>query len=82
MIKTRTCVACRNKKVKEELLRIVSINGDAVLDDTGKMNARGMYICRDEKCISKLLKAKDITKCVKINASKESIMELLRNLGE
>ena len=82
MIKIRTCIACRNKKEKAELLRIVSENGIAVLDSTQKMNTRGIYICNDNKCIAKLLKAKDITKCVKIDASKESIMELLRNLGE
>lgn len=82
MIKIRTCIACRNKKHKEELLRIVSENGNAVLDETQKMNTRGIYICNEKTCIYKLLKAKDITKCVKIDASKESIMELLRNLGE
>ena len=82
MIKIRTCIACRNKKQKNELLRIVSQNGLAIVDDKQKTNARGMYICNDKSCISKLLKAKDITKCVKIDASKESIIELLRNLGE
>ena len=82
MIKIRTCIACRNKKHKQEFLRIVSENGNAVVDEVQKMNTRGMYICNDKSCISKLLKAKDITKCVKIDASKESILELLRNLGE
>lgn len=82
MIKVRTCIACRNKKQKSELLRIVSQNGNAVLDKTQKINSRGIYICHDNKCITKLLKAKDITKCIKIDASKESVIELLRNLGE
>ena len=82
MIKIRTCIACRNKKQKSELLRIVSENGKAVLDETQKINSRGIYLCNDSKCITKLLKAKDITKCVKIDASKESIIEILRNLGE
>ena len=82
MIKERTCIACRRKNHKSELLRIVSKNGLAVLDENQKINARGIYICNDKLCIAKLLKAKDITKCVKIDASKESICELLRNLGE
>ena len=82
MIKIITCIACRNKKHKEELLRIVSKNGSAMLDTAQKINTRGIYICNDKTCISRLLKAKDITKCVKIDASKESIMELLGNLGE
>ena len=82
MIKIRTCIACRSKKEKSELLRIVSENKVAVLDSNQKINSRGIYLCNEKACISKLLKAKDITKCVKIDASKESIMELLRNLGE
>ena len=82
MIKTRMCIACRNKKSKSELLRIVSENGNAILDVTHKMNTRGIYVCNEISCISKLLKAKDITKCIKIDASKESVIELLRNLGE
>ena len=82
MIKIRTCIACRRKKYKDELLRIVSQNSMAILDQTQKINARAMYICNDKQCITRLLKAKDITKCVKIDASKESVLELLRNLGE
>ena len=32
----RTCIACRKKQDKEELLRIVAINGEATLDKTQK----------------------------------------------
>ena len=51
-------------------------------DEEQKQNTRGIYICKDSKCINKLLKAKDITKCVKIKVTVESVKELLRNLGE
>jgi len=78
----RTCIACRTRKQKEELLRIVAKDNMAVIDETGKANTRGMYICKDKTCINKLLKAKDITKCVKIQATGDSIKELLKNLGE
>lgn len=78
----RTCIACRTKKPKEELLRIVADGSTAVLDNTKKANTRGMYICRNKECINKLLKAKDITKCVKINVAGDSVKELLKNLGE
>ena len=78
----RTCIACRTKKSKEELLRIVSIDNNAIVDNTHKANTRGMYICNNKACINRLLKAKDITKCIKINATSDSIKELLKNLGE
>ena len=78
----RTCIACRAKKEKHELLRIVAKEKVATLDETHKENARGIYLCKDKACINKLLKAKDISKCVKIDVDMDSMKELLRNLGE
>lgn len=78
----RTCIACRTRKNKQELLRIISKKNIAFVDETQKENTRGMYICNSKDCINKLLKAKDITKCIKIDATSDSIKELLKNLGE
>ena len=78
----RTCIACRAKKEKHELLRIVAKQNQAILDKTQKENARGIYLCEDKACINKLLKAKDISKCIKIDVTMDSMKELLRNLGE
>jgi predicted RNA-binding protein YlxR (DUF448 family) len=44
----RTCIACRAKKEKYELLRIVSKERTATLDKTYKENARGVYLCKEE----------------------------------
>ena len=82
MKKIRTCIACRTRKNKEQLLRIIAKDNTAVIDETQKENTRGMYICNNADCINKLLKAKDITKCLKIDVTSESIKELLKNLGE
>lgn len=82
MIKIRTCIACRSKKQKEELIRIVSEDGKAKIDKTGKSNTRAIYICNNKACINRLLKAKDITKVVKIKTTNENVKELLENLGE
>ena len=78
----RTCIACRAKKEKHELLRIVAKENVAVLDEGYKANTRGIYICKDNACINKLLKAKDISKGIKIDVTHDSMKELLRNLGE
>ena len=78
----RTCIACRAKKEKSEFLRIIAKDKIAVIDETKKANTRGIYLCKDKACINKLLKAKDITKCLKIDVTCDSIKELLKNLGE
>lgn len=59
----RMCVACREMKPKNEMLRIVrSPGGEISLDFTGKKNGRGAYICDCEACIKKLCKAKLLNK--------------------
>jgi len=82
MIKIRTCIACRTKKSKDELIRIVAKDGIPVIDEIQKENTRGIYICNDKNCINRLLKAKDLSKCIKINTNTENLKELLKNLGE
>ena len=48
----RMCAVCREMKSRDELYRVVKTPDGVVLDTVGKINGRGAYICRDEKCIS------------------------------
>jgi predicted RNA-binding protein YlxR (DUF448 family) len=46
----RTCLACRRKRPKLELLRIVrSPRGDVGVDTAGHAEGRGTYVCRDDR---------------------------------
>ena len=51
---TRTCVACRNKSVKQTMVRVVRLpdNAGVVIDTTGKVDGRGAYLCAGETCIN------------------------------
>ena len=45
-IPRRTCVICRCKRPKNELLRLVKMpEGNVELDRSGRLNGRGAYIC-------------------------------------
>lgn len=58
-IPLRMCIACREMKPKNQMLRIVrNAAGDINLDFSGKLPGRGAYICDSEACIKKLNKAK------------------------
>lgn len=47
----RTCVACKSVRVKRDLIRVVrTIDGQVVLDATGKKSGRGAYLCRQRSC--------------------------------
>ena len=61
-IPERMCVVCRQMKPKTELLRIVNTLDGVVVDGTGKLNGRGVYICKCKECVAKALKAKGFSK--------------------
>mgnify|MGYP000860170047 FL=1 len=58
----RMCVGCREMKQKEDLLKLVKVKnkdekGFSVLfDENGKINGRGAYICKNEKCLQRAKK--------------------------
>jgi hypothetical protein len=46
-IPIRQCIACRERRPKRELLRIVTTEAGPVLDPTGRKPGRGAYVCPD-----------------------------------
>ncbi len=53
-IPMRKCVGCQEMKEKKSLIRVVkTAEGDIILDDTGKKNGRGAYICKSLECLKK-----------------------------
>ena len=68
----RMCVVCREMKPKNECVRVVRTTDDNyVIDEIGKMNGRGAYVCKDSKCLDKCLKTKALNKAFKHNISDE-----------
>jgi predicted RNA-binding protein YlxR (DUF448 family) len=48
----RTCVGCRRKRRKDELLRVVRTpDGGTHADPDGRGAGRGAYICFDPACV-------------------------------
>lgn len=58
----RMCVVCRQMKPKNELIRIVNTDNGVVIDATGKLNGRGVYLCKCKECVTKALKGKGFAK--------------------
>ena len=64
----RTCIACREKKDKSELIRIVKNKaGEVVVADSGYADGRGAYVCNNEKCIKKAISSKALNRSFKSN---------------
>lgn len=79
-VPARMCVSCREMKPKTELLRIVNTVDGVVVDLSGKLNGRGVYLCKCRDCITRALKNK---KFDKVNGfSLDSVKDKLESLIE
>jgi len=52
----RTCVVCRKKLEKDNLIRFILIEGEVIFDLGQRFPARGYYVCDENNCIEKLEK--------------------------
>ena len=62
---TRMCIACRERKVKDNLIKIVKVNDELVIANTHTEGSRGLYICKDINCINLAIKKKVLNRVLK-----------------
>ena len=68
----RMCVSCRKLKQKQDLIRLVKSDElGLIIDETYKMQKRGVYVCRDVKCIELLKKSNRLAKQFGLNISQD-----------
>lgn len=76
-IPLRKCISCNENKSKKELIRIVrNSDNEILIDDTGKTNGRGAYICKGEVCIEQAIKNKKLSRTFKTEVSDEVYAKL------
>ncbi|MEM7798749.1 MAG: YlxR family protein [Chloroflexota bacterium] len=69
-IPQRTCIICREKKDKRELIRIVNHAEDGfVIDVTGKKNGRGAYLCTASTCWDRMKHSQILDKALRAEIS-------------
>ena len=78
---TRSCVVCKKRDEKKNLIRIVSIEGKAIIDKNQKINSRAIYFCNNENCINNYIKLSQKKKInIKSNIDMESIEKALNDI--
>ncbi|HZK33449.1 MAG TPA: YlxR family protein [Tissierellaceae bacterium] len=71
-IPLRKCIACGKRKPKKELIRIVKNNEKgAVIDESGKINGRGAYICSNMECVTNAEKSNRLSRALEIDIPKD-----------
>ena len=73
----RRCAGCNEQKTKKEFVRVVRTpEGAIVLDETGKQNGRGVYLCPKKACLLKAKKAKRLERNLEVSIPEEIWAEL------
>ena len=79
-IPMRTCVVSKEKLPKKELIRIVrNKEGIVSVDETGKLNGKGVYLKRDIDVINKAKSNKILKRYLEVEVS-DNIYEELINI--
>ncbi len=82
----RMCVACRQMRPKKELVRVVRTPGTpetppaVVIDQTGKANGRGAYVCNDAACLERAQKTRALERALACAVSPEVFAMLKERL--
>ena len=79
----RRCAGCNEQKSKKEFVRVVRTpEGEILLDESGKANGRGVYLCPKKACLQKARKAKRLERNLQL-AIPDSVWDALEaKLGE
>lgn len=80
----RSCMICRCKKEKKDLIRIVADeNEKAIIDKNQVINKRGIYFCNDINCLTKCKKLLNNSKFrTKIKLESKSLEDVIDNIIE
>lgn len=79
----RQCVACREKKEKYALARVVRTpSGEVLYDAKGRTSGRGAYICKDIKCLEKAVKSRALARALECDVPDEAFAELRRQFEQ
>ncbi|HXF57889.1 MAG TPA: YlxR family protein [Actinomycetota bacterium] len=80
----RTCVGCRGRAAKAELLRVVRTpDGRVAVDPSGRLPGRGAYVHRREACVERAGRRGALARALRTSLPPEqagSLMEELRAL--
>ena len=82
-IPLRTCSGCREQRPKREMARVVRLDdGSVVMDETGRRNGRGAYLCRRPECWQRALRTGSLAHALKVPTISATDKTNLEQVGE
>jgi predicted RNA-binding protein YlxR (DUF448 family) len=78
----RTCVGCREKGPKDELLRVVpDARHGAIVDPSGSARGRGAYVHRETECAETALRTRAFARALRVVLGAEEAARLRNEIG-
>jgi predicted RNA-binding protein YlxR (DUF448 family) len=78
----RQCLACREKRPKRELVRVVRTpQGEVCLDRSGKVSGRGAYLCTRPECFKKAKKSRALDRALEMSVPEQLYDRLAAELA-
>jgi uncharacterized protein len=79
----RTCVGCRTRGPKSDLLRLVgSVTGGVQIDPSGTAPGRGAYVHRDRGCVGSALRTGAVARALRKDLGAGEVGKLRNDLTE
>lgn len=63
----RKCVACKECKQQNQMLRVARINDEFLIDKNNKLGGRGAYVCNNTECVELAIKKRLFNRSFKSN---------------
>jgi predicted RNA-binding protein YlxR (DUF448 family) len=78
----RSCVGCRERAPKAELLRVVRSAVGARVDPLGRAPGRGAYVHRDPRCVALAMRRGALEHALRLGLAKEELARLRSDIEE
>jgi predicted RNA-binding protein YlxR (DUF448 family) len=78
----RSCVGCRERAPKAELVRVTRTPAGVRVDPRGSAPGRGAYVHRDPACIAAALRRGALASALRTGLAKEELARLRKEIEE
>jgi predicted RNA-binding protein YlxR (DUF448 family) len=68
----RTCIGCRERTAKKDLLRVVVIGDELVPDDRGTLPGRGAYVHPATACLDLAVRRRAFPRALRVQGTLET----------
>ncbi|MDD7511533.1 MAG: YlxR family protein [Peptostreptococcaceae bacterium] len=78
----RRCIGCMESFPQKSLLRIALFDSKLQVDTTGKAKGRGVYVCKNHKCIDIAEKKRGLCRSFKQNFRGEDLDNIFQEVRQ